>query len=80
MQDNPVYADVVAEVLEYLRTRRDALLAAGIEQDRIALDPGIGFGKTTEHNLQLLANAWRFHAARLPGVGRPFAEAFSGRR
>jgi dihydropteroate synthase len=61
MQDNPVYADVVAEVLEYLRTRRDALLAAGIEQDRIALDPGIGFGKTTEHNLQLLANARRFH-------------------
>ena len=66
MQDNPVYADVVAEVLEYLRDRRDALLAAGIEQDRIALDPGIGFGKTTEHNLQLLANAWRFHALGCP--------------
>lgn len=61
MQDNPVYADVVAEVLEYLRARRDALLAAGIEQDRIALDPGIGFGKTTEHNLQLLASVRRFH-------------------
>ena len=53
MQDNPVYADVVAEVLEYLRLRRDALQAAGIEPDRIAVDPGIGFGKTTEHNLQL---------------------------
>ena len=66
MQDNPVYADVVAEVLEYLRTRRDALLAAGVEQDRIALDPGIGFGKTTEHNLQLLANARRFHALGCP--------------
>jgi dihydropteroate synthase len=66
MQDNPVYADVVAEVLEYLRVRRDALLAAGIEQDRIALDPGIGFGKTTEHNLQLLANARRFHSLGCP--------------
>ncbi len=66
MQDNPVYADVVAEVLEYLRTRRDALLAAGIERDRIALDPGIGFGKTTEHNLQLLANARRFHRLGCP--------------
>jgi len=66
MQDNPVYADVVAEVLEYLRVHRDALLAAGIEQDRIALDPGIGFGKTTEHNLQLLANAWRFHELGCP--------------
>jgi dihydropteroate synthase len=66
MQDNPVYADVVAEVLEHLRVRRDALLAAGIERDRIALDPGIGFGKTTEHNLQLLANAWRFHSLGCP--------------
>jgi dihydropteroate synthase len=66
MQDNPVYADVVAEVLEYLRGRRDALLAAGIEQDRIALDPGIGFGKTTEHNLQLLANVRRLHELGCP--------------
>jgi dihydropteroate synthase len=66
MQNNPVYADVVAEVLEYLRARRDALLAAGIDQDRITLDPGIGFGKTTEHNLQLLANARRFHELGCP--------------
>ena len=66
MQDEPVYADVVAEVTSYLRGRRDALLAAGVAQDRIALDPGIGFGKTTEHNLQLLANAWRFHALGCP--------------
>ena len=47
MQDEPIYADVVAEVMSYLRDRRDALLAAGVAQDRIALDPGIGFGKTT---------------------------------
>ncbi len=66
MQDEPVYADVVAEVLEYLRHRRDALLAAGIAQDRIAVDPGIGFGKTTAHNLQLLAHAWRLHALGCP--------------
>lgn len=62
MQDNPTYTDVVAEVLAYLRERRDALLAAGIQQDRIALDPGTGFGKTTAHNLQLLAGARQFHA------------------
>jgi dihydropteroate synthase len=66
MQDNPVYNDVVAEVYEYLRLRRDALLAAGVEMDRIAIDPGVGFGKTTEHNLQLLANAGRFHAIGCP--------------
>jgi dihydropteroate synthase len=66
MQDDPDYADVVAEVLKYLCSRRDALLAAGIQQDRIALDPGIGFGKTTEHNLQLLANAQQFHQLGCP--------------
>ena len=66
MQDRPTYADVVAEVLEYLRQRRDALLAAGIPHDRIAVDPGIGFGKTTAHNLELLANAWQFHALGCP--------------
>ncbi|MGA2797996.1 MAG: dihydropteroate synthase [Thermoguttaceae bacterium] len=66
MQVNPLYEDVVAEVLEFLRQRRDALTAAGIEPARIALDPGIGFGKTKEHNLALLCNAWRFHALDCP--------------
>jgi dihydropteroate synthase len=66
MQDNPVYTDVVAEVIEFLRGRRDALLTAGIAQDRIALDPGIGFGKTTEHNLQLLGNIRRLHELTCP--------------
>jgi len=66
MQDNPTYVDVVAEVLEYLRQRRDALQAAGIDDGRIALDPGIGFGKTTEHNLQLLANARQLHSLGCP--------------
>ena len=61
MQQDPVYDDVVEEILKYLAGRRDALTAAGIEQARIALDPGIGFGKTAEHNLKLLSAAWRFH-------------------
>jgi len=61
MQDAPAYGDVLREVTDYLRARRDALVAAGIGPDRIALDPGIGFGKTTEHNLALLAGAWRLH-------------------
>jgi dihydropteroate synthase len=66
MQDDPTYDDVVGEVFEFLRERRDALLAAGIEKDRIALDPGIGFGKTHEHNLMLLAHCQRFHALGCP--------------
>jgi dihydropteroate synthase len=66
MQDSPTYADVVGEVLGYLRRRRDALEAAGIARARIALDPGIGFGKTHEHNLALLAASHRFHALGCP--------------
>jgi dihydropteroate synthase len=66
MQDEPAYADVVGEVINYLRDRRDALLAAGMAQDRIAVDPGIGFGKTTRHNLELAANAWQLHALGCP--------------
>jgi len=66
MQDNPTYENVVEEVLAYLRRRRDALTAAGIPQDRIALDPGIGFGKRTEHNVQLLSHAFRLHELGCP--------------
>lgn len=66
MQDDPQYADVVAEVLEYLRRRRDALIAAGIAPSRICLDPGIGFGKTHAHNLTLLANCHRLHELNCP--------------
>ncbi len=60
MQDDPRYDDVVADIHHYLRERRDAVLAAGIPQERICLDPGIGFGKTHAHNLALLAEAGRF--------------------
>ncbi|MGI9116061.1 MAG: dihydropteroate synthase [Gaiellales bacterium] len=55
MQDDPRYDDVVREVGDHLRARVDALVAAGVDPGRIAVDPGIGFGKTVEHNLALLA-------------------------
>ncbi len=54
MQRDPVYDDVVADVTAFLHQRVDALVTAGISPDRICLDPGIGFGKTAEHNLQLM--------------------------
>ena len=66
MQDDPRYEDVVQEVRQYLAARRDALAAAGISPGRIALDPGIGFGKRTVHNLALLSNAWRLHELGCP--------------
>ncbi len=66
MQDEPTYGDVVAEVREYLRERRDALVAAGIARERICLDPGIGFGKTQEHNIALMAHCRELHALGCP--------------
>lgn len=66
MQDDPRYDDVVREVGDYLRARRDALLHAGIERERIALDPGIGFGKSHQHNLDLLAACGLFHELGCP--------------
>jgi dihydropteroate synthase len=56
MQDNPHYDDVVAEVREFLLGRVDACTSAGLEADRLIIDPGFGFGKTLQHNLTLLAN------------------------
>lgn len=54
MQDEPVYGDVVAEVRDFLAERLDVFAAAGGDPDRVWVDPGIGFGKTLEHNLKLI--------------------------
>jgi dihydropteroate synthase len=66
MQDAPQYSDVVNEIACYLDERKAALLAAGVDSERICLDPGIGFGKTHQHNLTLMANCWRFHELGCP--------------
>ncbi|MFV0439442.1 MAG: dihydropteroate synthase [Desulfopila sp.] len=60
MQDHPHYQDVVVEVLDYLRKRVDWLLEMGIAREKIIIDPGIGFGKTIDHNLSLLKHLDRF--------------------
>lgn len=59
MQDNPSYSDVVEEVCAFLRSRAETAIAAGIKPENIILDPGIGFGKTRQHNLLLMANLER---------------------
>jgi dihydropteroate synthase len=56
MQDDPVYEDVVGEVCAFLQARAEAAMAAGVKSEAIWVDPGIGFGKTLAHNLELLAN------------------------
>jgi dihydropteroate synthase len=68
MQHNPVYADVVGEVAAFLGARAETAMAAGVRREAIWLDPGIGFGKTLEHNLDLLAHLDRLKALGLRTV------------
>jgi dihydropteroate synthase len=66
MQANPTYDDVVTEVRDFLSGRARACVAAGIGRDRIVLDPGFGFGKTVDHNLELLRRLDEIAAAGFP--------------
>jgi len=73
MQLNPVYGDVLQEVHDFFVERLERLKRAGVEAVQVILDPGIGFGKTPEHNLQLLAGLGRFTSLERPvllGVSR----------
>ncbi len=73
MQQNPAYADVVREVNAFFADRLEKLNAAGVAAEQVVLDVGIGFGKTLEHNLELLANLRSFTKLRQPlllGVSR----------
>ena len=72
MQINPTYHDVVAEVKQFLSDRVDACLAGGIVKERILLDPGFGFGKTTAHNVALIQ-----HLDRLTELGFPLLVGLS---
>lgn len=84
MQQNPVYGDVLLDVFDWLEARIAAAEAAGIERARIMVDPGIGFGKTLEHNLALIRRLSLFHTlgcAVLLGVSRKgFIGRLSGER
>jgi len=75
MQDDPRYDDVVAEVARFLEERLAFAVAQGIPEERICLDPGIGFGKTVEHNLELLARL-----DELTALGRPVLVGLSRKR
>jgi dihydropteroate synthase len=75
MQDDPRYEDVVADVARFLEERLAFAVAQGIPEERVALDPGIGFGKTVEHNLELLARL-----DELTALGRPILVGLSRKR
>ncbi len=75
MQKDPCYDDVVEEVYAYLAGRMEACVKAGVSEDRLIVDPGIGFGKTLKHNLTLLSHLDRFGA-----LGRPVLLGASRKR
>ncbi|GGM86082.1 dihydropteroate synthase [Shewanella xiamenensis] len=66
MQSAPEYQDVIADVFKFLNERIQACLEAGIPRERLLIDPGFGFGKTLEHNYELLAKLERFAQFELP--------------
>ena len=66
MQHHPVYTDVVVEVRDFLQERIEACIAAGIPRQRMLVDPGFGFGKTVEHNLDLLRRLGELRALGMP--------------
>jgi dihydropteroate synthase len=79
MQRDPHYDDVVAEVASFLAERMEAALAAGIAEERIWLDPGIGFGKTAAHNLELLRRFGELRRLGRPLVVGTSRKSFIGR-
>ncbi|HVD37587.1 MAG TPA: dihydropteroate synthase [Solirubrobacterales bacterium] len=79
MQDDPRYEDVVTEVQAFLAERLEAAVAAGIAGERIWLDPGIGFGKTADHNLELLRRLGELRELGRPLVVGTSRKSFIGR-
>jgi dihydropteroate synthase len=79
MQDDPRYDDVVSEVAAFLEERLSFAVEAGIPEERICVDPGIGFGKTVEHNLELVARLDEIVALGRPVVMGASRKRFLGR-
>jgi dihydropteroate synthase len=66
MQEKPTYKDVVGEIIEFLRERADEAMRSGVDGDKIFVDPGIGFGKTVEHNLEIVRRLDEFQGLGFP--------------
>ncbi|HLX60229.1 MAG TPA: dihydropteroate synthase [Planctomycetota bacterium] len=79
MQVNPKYGDVVSDIMSFFKERLAACESAGIEPCRVCLDPGIGFGKTAEHNLEIMRRFSEFAAAGRPLVAGVSRKSFLGR-
>lgn len=78
MQSNPVYEALIPEIMDYLRVSIRLALKFGIAEDRIIIDPGIGFGKTFDHNLEIIKNLREFSGLGKPLLIGPSRKAFIG--
>ena len=78
MQDSPEYSDVVGEIKGFLRERMEYAVASGIRRDRLIIDPGIGFGKTLDHNLEIFRRLGEFGELGAPVLVGPSRKSFIG--
>lgn len=78
MQENPVYEDVMGEIAAFLGARAQVLIEAGVERERIVVDPGIGFGKTLEHNLEIFDRLGELVGLGYPVLVGPSRKRFIG--
>lgn len=79
MQKNTVYEDLLLEIITYLKNSIDMAIKAGISEDKIIIDPGIGFGKTFEHNLEIIHNLQKFTVLEKPILIGLSRKAFIGK-
>ncbi len=79
MQVSPSYTELIPEIVDYLRNSIRLALKFGIPEDKIIIDPGIGFGKTSDHNLEIINNLQKFTALGKPVLIGPSRKAFLGK-
>jgi dihydropteroate synthase len=79
MQENPTYTALIPEIMDYLREGIEIARKAGISEDKIIIDPGIGFGKTVEHNLEIINRLNEFAGFEKPILLGPSRKSFIGR-
>jgi len=79
MQENPVYKDVVKEISGFLKKQAEHAIKDGVDKSQIIVDPGIGFGKTVEHNIEIIRNLQEFKKLGYPLLVGPSRKAFIGK-
>ncbi len=79
MQKNPVYKSLIPEIIDYFRVGIEFARSAGVKEDKIIIDPGIGFGKTVQHNLEIINRLTEFAGLEKPILLGPSRKSFIGK-